>query len=84
MPQITIDGKGEKLSEGEPIKAACEALGVPFGCEAGSCGTCVITIESGMENLLPKNDMEIDMRLRDNERLACQARIGAGDVSATW
>lgn len=84
MPRIIIDGKSEELAEGEPIKSACEALGVPFGCEAGSCGTCVIAVESGMEHLLPKNDMENDMRLRDNERLACQARIGAGEVSATW
>ena len=84
MPRITIDGKSYELDEGEPIKVACEMLGVPFGCEAGSCGTCVITLESGLEHLLPKNAMEIDMRLRDNERLACQARIGAGDVTATW
>ncbi len=84
MPRMTVDGKSEELTEGEPIKAACENLGVPFGCEAGTCGTCVIVVESGMENLMPKNDMEMDMRLRDNERLACQARIGAGDVSATW
>jgi len=84
MPRIIIDGKSQELDEGAPIKGACETLGVPLGCEAGSCGTCVITVESGLEYLLPKNNMEIDMRLRENERLACQARIGAGDVAATW
>ena len=84
MPSITIDGKRVELSDGAPILAACEALGVPFGCQAGSCGTCVITVESGMDNLWPRNELEEDMRLRGNERLACQARIRTGDVMATW
>lgn len=84
MPTITIDGQSRELTEGEAIQASCEALGVPFGCQAGSCGTCVISIESGMENLEPRNELEEDMGLRDNERLACQARIRAGEVVATW
>jgi len=84
MPKITIDGQFRELAPGDAILASCEELGVPFGCQAGNCGTCVIVIESGMENLAPKNDLEEDMGLRDNERLACQARIQDGDVSATW
>jgi ferredoxin len=84
MARIIIDGKAMELGEGEPIKVACEMLGVPFGCEAGTCGTCVIVVESGLENLQPRNAMELDMRLRGNERLACQARIGTGEVTATW
>jgi ferredoxin len=73
-----------ELAPGEPILSSCEELGVPFGCQAGNCGTCVIVIESGMENLEPKNEQEEDMGLRDNERLACQARIKDGLVVATW
>lgn len=84
MPRITIDGKSIDLEPGAPIMAACEELGVPFGCQAGSCGTCVIVVESGMGNLHAPNDMEEDMSLRANERLACQARIREGEVVATW
>ncbi|MBX3177288.1 MAG: (2Fe-2S)-binding protein [Candidatus Hydrogenedentes bacterium] len=84
MPRLTIDGKCLELDRGAAIKDACEVLGVPFGCAAGSCGTCVLVIESGMDNLMPRNAMELDMRLRPNERLACQARIHGGDVIATW
>lgn len=84
MPRITIDGKFKDLEEGEPILTACEALGVPFGCQAGSCGTCVIVVESGMENLHAMNPLEEDMGLRHNERLACQARIRTGEVAASW
>lgn len=84
MPRITIDGNSVELDRNEAIKDACADLGVPFGCEAGNCGTCVIIVESGMENLWPKNDLEMGIRLSGNERLACQARIGSGDVVATW
>lgn len=84
MPRIIIDGKFRDLEDGAPILAACEELGVPLGCQAGSCGTCVIVIESGMENLHALNDLEEDMGLRHNERLACQARIRSGEVAATW
>lgn len=84
MPKITIDGQSIDLKPGDAIQASCDELGVPFGCQAGSCGTCVIIIESGMENLGPKNELEEDMGLKDNERLACQARMGDGDVVASW
>lgn len=84
MARITIDGKFKDLEEGEPILAACEELGVPFGCQAGSCGTCVIVVESGLENLHQPNHLEADMGLCHNERLACQARIRSGEVVASW
>tara|TARA_R110001592_G_scaffold48182_6_gene152026 strand:+ start:1009 stop:1263 length:255 start_codon:yes stop_codon:yes gene_type:complete len=84
MPKITIDGQSRELAADEAIQASCDDLGVPFGCQAGSCGTCVIIIEQGMENLHPRNELEEDMGLKDNERLACQARIKDGEVVATW
>ncbi|MDJ0647312.1 MAG: 2Fe-2S iron-sulfur cluster-binding protein [Xenococcaceae cyanobacterium MO_188.B19] len=43
----------------------------------GQCGTCVVEIVSGMENLSPKTDFE-KRRLRkkpDNYRLACQTLV---------
>ena len=35
-----------KLDDGSSIKEACEELGIPFGCNAGICGTCKIEIVS--------------------------------------
>lgn len=48
----------------------------------GQCGTCVVEIESGMENLSPKTAVE-ERKLRkrpDNCRLACQTLVN-GPVS---
>ncbi len=43
----------------------------------GQCGTCVVEIVEGMENLSPKTDFE-KRRLKkkpDNYRLACQTLV---------
>ena len=48
----------------------------------GQCGTCVVEVVSGMENLSPKTDFE-KRRLKkkpDNYRLACQTLVN-GAVS---
>ncbi len=48
----------------------------------GQCGTCIVEIVAGMENLSPKTDFE-KRRLKkkpDNYRLACQTLVN-GEVS---
>lgn len=73
------DDKAE-LEAGAKIMDSAEQLGVPFGCRAGVCGTCKITIEEGMENLEPLTDKEKKMNLDSNQRLACQTVIKGGTV----
>lgn len=76
------DGDEEfELEDGERIKDVCEEAGVPFACEEGICGTCVIEVEEGMENLSEYSPEEEDF-LGDEgcERLACQCRIKCGKV----
>lgn len=48
----------------------------------GQCGTCIVEIVEGMENLSPRTDAE-NRKLRkkpDNYRLACQTLVN-GSVS---
>ncbi|AFY65613.1 ferredoxin [Geitlerinema sp. PCC 7407] len=43
----------------------------------GQCGTCIVEVLEGMENLSPRTDVE-DRKLRkkaDSYRLACQALV---------
>jgi ferredoxin len=84
MAKLIIDGLETEVPDGTTIEDACEKMGVPMGCTAGECGTCVITVIKGMENLKPKNDMEKERGIEDEERLACQAEIRSGTVEATW
>lgn len=76
--------------EGGPGSIMDVALGHGIDLEgvcggAGVCGTCMVTVEAGMENLSEPGDDELDTieRQQDNNpnsRLACQA-IVRGDVT---
>lgn len=73
-------GKSEEVSNGEGIRHACEKLGVPFGCEEGICGTCMIDIHEGEENLSDLTEQEKDLMRDKKHRLACQCKIKKGEV----
>lgn len=79
---VFVQGEEEyQLSDGEPIATLCEEAGVPFACTEGICGTCVIEVVEGMENLSPFTQEEEDfLGDMDKERLACQCKILGGCV----
>lgn len=58
--------------------------GIVYGCREGDCGTCLMKIEEGWNNLSTPSVLE-DKILRENMagkhyRLACQAQV-LGDVT---
>ncbi len=76
-------GRGKKVisvKDGESITAACEKLGVPFGCYEGKCGSCEVEVAEGEENLSEKTEEEECMPLPSGHRLACQCKIKQGTV----
>jgi ferredoxin len=57
--------------------------GIVYGCREGDCGTCLMQVEEGWDNLSTPSILE-DKILRENMagkhyRLACQAQV-LGDV----
>lgn len=73
-------GKSEELKNGDNIRHACEKLGVPFGCEEGICGTCMIDVLEGEDNLSELTEQEKDLMRDKKHRLACQCKIKKGEV----
>ncbi len=73
-------GKSEEIKEGEKIRETVERLGVPFGCEDGICGTCMIDIIEGEDNLSELTEQEKDLMRDRKHRLACQCKIKKGEV----
>jgi ferredoxin len=74
-----------EIADGERIQQACEEAGIPFACTEGICGTCVIEVEEGMENLSTFTPEEQDFLGELNfERLACQCRIQGGCVKVKF
>lgn len=88
MAKLIFDHNGEEveLEEGAPIAEACEEAGVPFACTEGVCGTCVIEINEGKENLSSPTQEEQDFLGEGtcDERLACQCKIKKGTVKITF
>ncbi len=87
MAKIVFSETGEEreLEDGSEIQEVCEDEGVPFACTEGVCGTCVIEIEEGMENLTEFTQEEEDfLGELDTERLACQCKIKGGCVKVRF
>ncbi len=83
MARLIFESTEEEkdVEDGSPLAEVCEEAGVPFACTEGVCGTCVIEVEEGMENLSPFTQEEKDfLGEQDKERLACQCRIQGGCV----
>lgn len=85
-PTISFpDGTETRLNPGEPIQHACEEAGIPFACAEGICGTCVIEVEEGMENLSSYTQEEEDfLGEKAHERLACQCQLMKGHVKLSF
>ena len=77
------NGDRYEVEDGSRIEDACEEAGVPFACSGGICGTCIVEVLEGMENLSDPTQAEIDFIGEQGvkkERMACQCRIKSGTV----
>lgn len=88
MAKLFFEHSGEEINlpDNSPIAEACEEAGVPFACTEGVCGTCVIEVKEGKENLSDPTQEELDF-LGDgtcSERLACQCKIKSGSVKISF
>ncbi|QSA96780.1 2Fe-2S iron-sulfur cluster binding domain-containing protein [Methylococcus sp. EFPC2] len=58
---------------------------ITYGCREGDCGTCMMQVTSGWDNLSERSVLE-DKILREHfagkhDRLACQAQVLSGEIS---
>lgn len=82
---IFNDDEEVEVPDGSPLKQYCEEAGVPFACEEGICGTCVIEVEEGAENLSEFTQEEMDfLGEQEKERLGCQCKIKKGCVKVRF
>jgi len=88
MPKVKFKNTGdeEKAQQGDSLKDVTRDGGWPiaYGCEDGVCGTCIVKVTEGSENLNKMEETEkqtLDiMDLNDGEhRLACQCKVN-GDL----
>jgi ferredoxin len=80
MAILKINDQEIEIENNTSLTGPSRDLGVSFGCETGVCGTCIIAVEEGMENLNEKNEKETVFCSEENKRLACQCKIKSGLV----
>jgi ferredoxin len=91
MPKANVNFKNINLTVTVPAGTRLIEIsekvgaGITYGCREGECGTCLVCITSGMENMSERSVLE-DKILQENmaardQRLACQAQVLGGDIT---
>jgi ferredoxin len=80
-----------EVEEGASLQSAAHEAdsGLPFGCRAGTCGTCVIRVVVGSDTLEEPSFVEADtlgvIGVDDpRARLACQTFVGEEDIEVEY
>ncbi|MDP3970392.1 MAG: 2Fe-2S iron-sulfur cluster-binding protein [bacterium] len=75
-----------EVPDGTGLRKCCQEndMTLPFGCENGICGTCLIAVKEGEKNISEKTEQEketLEMLMAyEDQRLACQCKVN-GDVT---
>jgi ferredoxin, 2Fe-2S len=85
--KILPEGRIVQASQTQTILEALQEAEIPMDSSCGgmgTCGTCRLFIEEGLEKLSPRNDPEteiaVDRNFANNERLSCQNFVKDGLV----
>lgn len=91
---IEIEFIGDKLVSAAPLQTLLDVslendIAHHYICGgAGRCSTCRVTIVEGLENCLPRNQIELQMAqmkgLPEELRLACQTRVSGPCGCGAW
>ncbi|HOW36197.1 MAG TPA: 2Fe-2S iron-sulfur cluster-binding protein [Candidatus Omnitrophota bacterium] len=84
MARLIVGNETHEITDGIPIAETCAKAGVPFNCNTGVCGSCLIKIVKGAENLSDLTPEEKTLGLDRYNRLACQCAIIKGVVEVTY
>ncbi len=89
MPKLIFENTGEEaeLEENASLAQKCEEAGVPFACTEGICGTCIVEVVSGNENLSEPSEAEINFLGEScvgKERMMCQCKIKKDSVTIRY
>ena len=81
---VKNDDKWIEVEDGTKLDVLDGQCSVLFACKDGVCGSCLVTILEGAENLEPPAETEKttleSLGASENQRLLCQTVIKKGEV----
>ncbi|MDP3986911.1 MAG: 2Fe-2S iron-sulfur cluster-binding protein [Nanoarchaeota archaeon] len=80
MAKIKFKDEEIEVADGSEMREPCEKMGVPFHCRDGHCGSCMIEVKKGEENLSEATKNEENLGMGGKYRLACQCCAKKGEV----
>ena len=85
---IKNDNQVIELPDGSSLAELDGKTNILFACKTGSCGSCLVTVLRGMENLSPIEETEKvgleTFGTGENQRLLCQTKILKGEVEIEY
>jgi len=80
MAKVKCKNDEIEVVDGSDMREPCEKIGVPFHCRNGNCGSCMVEVKKGEENLSEETQNEKNLGMGGKYRLACQCCIKKGEV----
>ncbi len=81
---VKNDDKWIEVEDGAQLDILDGQCSVLFACKDGVCGSCLVTVLEGLENLEEPNETEKatleSLGAEQNQRLLCQAVIKGGEI----
>lgn len=81
---VVNDGKTIEVPDGSLLVELDGKSSIPFACREGVCGSCLVEVVEGMENLEPPSEQEKtaleSFATSPNQRLLCLTKIKSGEV----
>lgn len=85
---VKNDGLDVEVNDGDQLNKLNGKCSILFACETGICGSCLVKVNKGMENLEAPNQAEKDGLTNfgsdPKHRLMCQCKIKKGEVEVEY
>ncbi|MEK6981288.1 MAG: 2Fe-2S iron-sulfur cluster-binding protein [Candidatus Micrarchaeota archaeon] len=86
MAKVVVKTSSEEVevADGTILAELDGKCSVLYGCKSGTCGSCMVKVTKGMENLEAPNEIEKSglevFANSPNQRLMCQCKIKKGEI----
>ena len=90
MAKVKVKNTGEEVDvpDGAQLDVLDGQASILFACKSATCGSCMVKVNKGAENLEePNEDEKIGLQAfsnAPNQRLMCQCKIKKGEIEVEY